>query len=137
IAALGEQHAVVDVRTPGGATRGSDGQDQPGHRPHACAAGAHPRQALPSDAASSGASMSKVTGTRTRPATALPSLMAGWNFHCFTASSVAWSNTPAGSDFSTRAAATLPSAATSTITTTLPVTLLATASAGYLGGARF
>src|SRR3546814_18758115 len=63
------------------------------------------------------------------------SLSAGWNVHFFTASSVTWSNTPAGSDFSTRASETLPSVATSTITTTLPVVLAATASAGYFGGA--
>src|SRR3546814_5968183 len=82
-----------------------------------------------------GLSILKVTGTRTRPATGLPSLSAGWNVHFCTAPSVTWSNTPAGSYFSTRASETLPSAATSTITTTLPVVLAATASAGYFGGA--
>src|SRR5690606_38910983 len=82
-----------------------------------------------------GSSIEKSTGTRTRPATATPSLTAGVNFHFFTAASVTSSNTPAGSDFSTRAAAALPSGATSTITTTLPVTLSAAALAGYCGGA--
>src|SRR5690606_41746679 len=94
-----------------------------------------PPQPSPSAGAPGGPSIANSTGTRTRPATGSPSFIAGLNVQFFTASSVAWSNTPAGSDFSTRAPDTLPSAATSTISTTRPVTRADTASAGYLGGA--
>src|SRR5690606_16197097 len=133
-----QQHAMVDQCAAGGAAGRGGGQRQHDQRLHAGADGAHHGQALPAPppaGPSAGSSISNVTGTRTRPATGLPSSIAGSNFHRFTASSVTWSNTPAGSDFSTCTSATLPSAATSTISTTLPVVLLAAASAGYFGGA--
>src|SRR5690606_27159395 len=90
------------------------------------------RQACPPSAAPScsGGSSANVTGTRTRPGTALPFSIAGVNFHCRAASTVPASNTPAGVARSTSTSVTLPSAATLTIRMTCPVTPDCAASTG-------
>src|SRR5690606_27412945 len=77
-----------------------------------------------------GSGASKSTGTRTQPSTGLPSWSAGCSLHFLAASTVAASNTPAGSDCSTTTSLTRPPVSTSSFSTTRPPCPAATASAG-------